>query len=254
MLIDSLALLAAGIFALLGFVSGWWRQVVKLGALVAAYFLSAPVGKILAPWLATRLELPALVARLGGAVLAFLLIYLVLSAVGYLVVRRWKKKAAQEGRYGARLADGMAGAVLGAAKVLGLVYVALCFVVLVMGQTAGKDALSTILGESRLAGFARRHNVLSGLHLPLAGKLPQMVRVLKDPQAMERAADSPQLRRLAEHPKVKALAGDERLRSAIESNDLATVLANPRLNALAADPEIMKLLENVDWEKAAAGK
>ena len=78
-----------------------------------------------------------------------------------------------------------------------------------------------------MAGLARDHNMLSGLHLPLVGDMANLGKILA-------------------HPKIRRLMADPALVSAAQRNDIASILANPRLNAALEDPEVRKLLSEVD--------
>ena len=67
------------VFAIIGFFTGFWMQVMRLGALVLAYLLAGVIGKPLGPSLGGSLGVPSLVGSLIGTGLAFILLYAILS-------------------------------------------------------------------------------------------------------------------------------------------------------------------------------
>jgi hypothetical protein len=229
-----------GVFALIGFFTGFWMQVVRLGALVLAYLLAGVIGKPLGPSLGGSLGVPSLIGALIGTGLAFILLYAVLSTVGYVFLRRWeKKKRDEDGRISRRTWERAAGAALGGAKVFLLLYLILCVVVLAekpISQVLGHR--SRALSDSLMAGFARNHNLLSGLHLPLVGDMANLGKIASDPRIHERMAKDPKMQEILTHPKIRHLLSDPALVSAAQRNDVASILANPRLNAALEDPEI----------------
>ncbi len=250
MILDTIVLALAVVFGLLGYFTGWWSQVARLGALLAAYLLAGPAGSLFGPSLSRWTGLPPLLGRIGASALGFILIYVVLATVGGSLVRRWKKKAESEERLLVRTSDRVAGAALGMTKVLGLAYLLLCGLVLLEGpleKRLGKG--HSPLAGSHLAAFARNHNALSGLHLPMIGNLPKLARLSVDPALQEKLARSPQMEKLLRHPKIQALAEDRALQAAARRNDVAAILGNPRLAAALEDPEILRLLEQIDLDR-----
>lgn len=250
MILDAIILALAVLFGLLGWFTGWWSQLVRLGALLTAYLLAGPGGKLFGSGLSAWWGLPPLLGRIGASAMTFVLVYVVLATLGAVVVRRWKKKAESAGNLLFRTSDRVAGAALGAAKVLALSYLLLCGLVLL------EEPLKRITGNkfsplegSGLATFARHHNALSGLHLPLIGQLPKLARLSADPELPEKLARSPQVKKLLSHPKIQALAEDRVLQAAARRNDIAAILGNPRLNAALSDPEILRLLEQIDLDR-----
>lgn len=237
-----------GVFAIIGFFTGFWMQVMRLGALVLAYLLAGVIGKPLGPSLGGSLGVPSLVGSLIGTGLAFILLYAILSTVGWVFLRRWERsKKDDEGNPRRRTWERAAGAALGGAKVFLVLYLILC--VAVMAQEPISKVLgsrSRALNDSIMAGFARNHNMLSGLHLPLVGDMANLSKIATDPKFHERVAKDPKMQEVLAHPKIKRLLADPALVSAAQRNDIASILANPGLNAALEDPEVRKLLSEVD--------
>ena len=238
-----------GVFAIIGFFTGFWMQVMRLGALVLAYLLAGVIGKPLGPSLGGSLGVPTLVGSLIGTGLAFILLYAILSTVGWILLRRWERKRAkdEEDKPIRRTWERAAGAALGGAKVFLVLYLILCVAVLAekpLAQVLGSR--SRALNDSIMAGFARNHNMLSGLHLPLVGDMANLGKIATDPKIHERVAKNPKMQEILAHPKIRRLLNDPALMSAAQRNDIASILANPRLNAALEDPEVRKLLSEVD--------
>jgi len=238
-----------GLFALIGFFTGFWMQVMRLGALVLAYLLAGVIGKPLGPSLGGALGVPSLVGSLIGTGLAFILLYAILSTGGYVFLRRWERKRMKddEDKPMRRTWERAAGAALGGAKVFLVLYLVLCVAVL------AEKPLSRVLGhrsralsDSIMAGFARNHNMLSGLHLPVVGEMANLGKIASDPRIHERLARDPKMQQILAHPKIRSLMNDPGLVSAAQRNDIASILANPRLNAALEDPEVRELLSQID--------
>jgi hypothetical protein len=251
MTLDLVFLLIVGAFALIGFFSGFWMQLVRIGALVLAYLLAGVVGKPLGPWLGRSLGIPSLLGTILGTGLAFLFLYAVGSAVGWGILRRReRRRARKEGEDGPvirRTWDRLAGAVLGGAKMFLVLFVLLCAVVLVEGPlTKASPGFTRILKSSALAGLARDHNLLAGMHLPVVGNLAAVGRLATDPALRAKMANDPKVQALLRHPKIKSLFNDRALMGASRRNDVAAILANPRLNQVLQDPEIQKLVSEID--------
>jgi hypothetical protein len=237
-----------GVFAIVGFFTGFFMQIMRLGALVLAYLLAGVIGKPLGPSLGGSLGVPSLVGSLIGTGLAFVLLYAILSTVGWVFLRRWEnKKRDEDGKLSRRSWERTAGAALGGAKVFLVLYLILCVAVL------AEKPLSRVLGhrsralsDSMMAGFARDHNMLSGLHLPVVGDMANLGKIATDPKFHEKVARDPKMQQILAHPKIRRLLDDPALVSAAQRNDIASILANPRLNAALEDPEVRKLLSEID--------
>lgn len=250
MTIDILVLGLAMLFGLVGYLTGFWSQLVRLLALLGAYLLAGPVGGAFAGDLARALDVPPLVGRMGSVGLAFLVLYLLLSSCGWMVLRTWRRRRRRRDgdtpRHRGQL-ERWGGLALGAGKVFALLYLVLCVAVLAekpLSKSLGRSFAA--LHRSRLAALARRHNLLAGLHLPVVGNLEGLTRLSSDPDLQRKAARDPRVRRLLEHPQVRALAEDRALQAAARRNDISALLANPRLNRLLQDPEILRMLEQID--------
>ena len=103
----------AVVLMLFQIVRGWRlglpRQLVRIGAIVAAYSAAIFGGNLLVPWLRPLVKLPDfVVSALGGAILA-LLVYSIVNTIGTILFKR----TGQQGSGLVRLVYGISGAVLG---------------------------------------------------------------------------------------------------------------------------------------------
>jgi membrane protein required for colicin V production len=241
-------------FAVIGLLSGFWRQAVRLGALVGAYLLSGPVGKPFGPMLSNSLGVSNIVGQVVGTGLAFIIIYMILSTIGWVFIRRRRRRAEQEGMTQAvtKTVERVLGAGLGAAKALAIIYLLLCVVVLAEEPIKKRaPKLAQVLQASHLAGFARNHNVLSGLHLSKIDNMVAMTKLVSDPRLREKVGHDPKMRKFANHPKIKRALSDRALIESAQRNDLAAIISNPALNDALNDPEVRDLFNHIDFAKLA---
>jgi hypothetical protein len=190
-----------------------------------------------------------MLGTVAGSAVAFLVLYLVFSTIGWSVIRSFRrKKIGEEQRR--RVWDRSLGALFGAGKTFFLLYIVLCGLVLVE-KPLNRVVQGEDLGyrDSVMVSFARSHNLLAGLHLPVVGNVEAMGRLANDPAFREKVANDPKIKKLLEHPKFKALLGDPALMQEAQVDDLSGLLANPKLNEALEDPEIRKLLSEVDLSK-----
>ena len=110
---QTIFLSCAAILLLLQILRGWHlglpRQLVRVGALIAAYSTALFGGALLVPWLRPILKVPDfIISALGGAILA-LIVYSVINTVGAIL---FKRTGQQESSI-VRLVYGFSGAFLG---------------------------------------------------------------------------------------------------------------------------------------------
>lgn len=136
MLIDVLALLVILALALLGWKSGFARQVVHWLALIGAMLLAPPLGLALVPHVSPHLaSLPWWVAPTVALLLAWLLLFCLFD-LGAVLVHRLVRSAKEDSVI--HVADHVAGAVFGGLKGL----------VIVVFLATGIYLLRTPLGEA----------------------------------------------------------------------------------------------------------
>ncbi len=247
MTLDLILVGALLVFGLLGWISGFWMQAMRLAALVAAYLLAGLVGRPLGAWLAGGLQIPPLLGHVMGTFIAFLLIYMVLATVGWGVLRRLRRRRSADKARRRRLWDSAAGSLFGMAKA-GLILFLLLNAVTLLEKRLSGPLRSAELGydQSLVVALAREHNVLRGMHLPVVGDVEALSRLSSDPEFRRKVADDPKVQRLLAHPKIKGLLGNRSIVEASERRDVSALMANPQLNEVLEDPEVRALLEDID--------
>lgn len=158
MVLDVAAAVLIAMLAVLGWRSGALHQLVRLGAVAAAFFLSRPLGAALRPDVAGFIpDHPALAGHLATFLAAAGLLT-VFSILGSVVVRFLKGASGMKG------ADRLLGLVLGTAKGAVLTYALLSFsVALERPLTQAFPAFGAQLTTSSTAELARNMNLVDWL-------------------------------------------------------------------------------------------
>lgn len=250
MTIDLIFFGAVMAFGLLGWLSGFWMQLMRLGAFVVAYLLAGLIGRPLGSALAEGFSIPLLLGQAMGTFLAFLGLYLVLSTIGWSILRRRRRTKDPEKVARRKTWDSLAGCGFGMAKAGLILYLLLSAVTLMEARLAGPLRRADVgYDKSLMVKVARDHNLLGSLHLPVVGDIEALSRLGSDPAFREKVARDPAVQRLLAHPKIKGLLGDRSLVGASKSRDVSAMMANPRLNKALEDPEVRKLLGEIDLSK-----
>ncbi|PIE18246.1 MAG: hypothetical protein CSA65_05895 [Proteobacteria bacterium] len=250
MIVDLISVAFLGMLALLGWISGFWSQVVRLVALVAAYVLSKPLGELLYPPMSPWLGRSPWVGTIAATAIAFVFCYGILAIIGWMLLRSWRQRRP----YVKSGLDSLFGALLGAAKGGVIIAMVLSALALIDHTPAATVLESVGWRDSFSAKQLRDHNLLEDVRLPVVGDVKTLRRLSRDPSLRRRVAEDPAVRKLLRHKKVRPLMRDEKLRVAAQRGDLRTLLADPRVAALMRDPELRKLAERIDLSKLQAGK
>jgi len=237
-------------FGLLGWLSGFWMQAMRLGVLIVSYLLAGVIGRPLGGALAEGFSIPLLLGQAMGTFVAFLGLYLVLSTVGWSILRRRRRNKDQEEVARRRTWDSMVGCAFGMAKAGLIMYLLLSALTLMEARLAGPIRRAEVGYDSSLmVKVAREHNLLKSLHLPVVGDIEALERLSSDPAFREKVARDPAVQRLLLNPKIKGLLGDRALVNASKGRDVSAMMANPQLNKALEDPEVRKLLGEIDLSK-----
>ena len=278
----------AAILLLLQILRGWHlglpRQLVRVGALVAAYSTALFGGALLVPWLRPILKVPDFViSALGGAILA-LIVYSVINTVGTIL---FKRTGQQESGF-VRLIYGFSGAFLG--LFFGLFFIWLLLVgIRSLGAIA--EAQINASGPSRVPRFeerssgraaspARRTSVEApeqeGIAMSLArlkksvelGSFGEIVKqtdvlpgggyetmgkvgeVFARPERATRFLSYPGVVELADNPKILALRADPQVAQMLEQGRLWELMQDDRFIEVANDPELKRQIKNLDFKAA----
>ena len=264
-------------------VKGWRlglvRQIVRFGALAAAYATAFWGGALAVPFL-RPLGYPDFVLQaLGGAGLG-LLAYLFVSLIGGILFKR----TAHQDLGLIWFLYGFTGALMGLAFGLVLVLAAADTVRLLGSMVAAPHSVAAKPGKARhpagLAGagaaaepaHANASPLLEGvvelkksLESGVPGEVLQTLdpvpkktytvankigRTVADPQAAERFLTFPGAMELAMRPDIQALSRDPEILRAVHEGQYAALLKNPKIVKAANDPKTAALLKQFDLEKA----
>lgn len=274
----SFALLLVLYEVLRGWRRGGARQLVRLGALAAAYFAAFFGGKILLPYVRPYLQMPdAAAALLAGAILA-VVVYAVLSGLGSILFRR----TSQHESAAVRLIYGVSGAALGIFFGAFLVWVMVVGIrsigavadahvqehtaqatvvhavdvrrgIVAGGNAASSDLLTSLARlknslELGLIGDAvKKADVVPSKTYDVLGKVG---RVASSPQVAERFLSYPGARELSENPKIIALRSDPEIAEMLERGRIVDLLRDRRIIDAANDPTLAAAIKNFDFSAA----
>jgi uncharacterized membrane protein required for colicin V production len=273
----SIAVLLVLYEILRGWRRGGARQLTRLGALVAAYFVGFFGGKYLLPVARPLLKMPdQLVTIVAGAVLA-IAIYALISGVGSILFKRTNQHESTV----MRLVYGVTGAMLGLLFGAFLVWVMIVGVrsvgaiadAHVQEQAAQATVVHTVdvrrgltgadAGSSELmTSLARLKNSLEmgviGDAVKKADVLPtrtydqlgKVGRIASSPQAAERFLSYPGAQELTENPKIATLRSDPEIAEMIQHGRIVDLLRDRRIIEAARDPTLVAALKHFDFSAA----
>jgi uncharacterized membrane protein required for colicin V production len=240
------------VWVVIGFFSGFWVQILRLGVLVGAYFLAGLIARPAGTWLFINLKIPPLIGTIIAPAIAFLVLYMILATVAWAIVRAVKRMHSATGEQRSRL-NSWGGAILGGVKmalILGVVLSAAALAQEPLARMSKRSVLEKLdVNDSKIFALVKEHNFLARFHIPVVGDITTLSKISTDPKIAEKAANDPNIKALINHPKIKALLNDPGIIKASETRDIAALLANPRINELVEDIEIQKLISEVDLSK-----
>jgi len=250
----------AAVFLLWQTYRGWRlgiiRAALRLAALIGSGFVGFYGGLLTGKATAFLFGLPDWFIGVPVGIFLLLATYIVLTLLSRLCFKRTEHQKSAFVRF----IFGIGGALVGLA--IGLVFL--------VAAVSGIRALSGMAEGRREAGdttvamraFSDLKESVSetraGELLAKADPIPEstyslitkFARVMSDPSAVARMAESPEIATLLENPKILALAADPAVQTAARNRDLFSFITNPRLLELARDPEIAKAVMSIDLQKA----
>ena len=254
-----------------GWRRGVARQLARLGALLAAYFVGWFGGNFLGPYGRIFVQLPnAVLSPLVGVILACL-VYAIISGVGTALFRR---TAQHESRV-VRLSYGIGGAVLGVFFGAFLVWI-MIVAVRSLGSVADAQVQATVQttgpAQRRAAAindssplFTLLARMKNSLELGSVGSAVKKVdvvptqtydtlgrvgRVLSDPENAQRFLAYPGAQPLADNPKMVALRDDPEITAMLQEGRLWELMHNPKILDAANDPAVIKAVQGFDLNAA----
>jgi hypothetical protein len=278
----------AGILLLLQILRGWHlglpRQLVRIGALVAAYATALYGGGVAVPWLRPLIKVPDfIISAIAGVILATI-VYSVINTVGTIL---FKRTGQQESGI-VRLVYGFSGAFLG--LFFGLFFIWLMLVGIrslgaiaeaqinasapsrvprfeeragarpsgpmrrtpaeVPQQDSFAMALARLKKSVEFGSFGevvKQTDVLPGGGYETLGKVGE---VFAKPERAARFLSYPGIVELADNPQILALRADPEIARLLEEGRLWTLLQDERLIDVANDPELRRQIKAIDFNAA----
>ncbi|MFN2508253.1 MAG: hypothetical protein ABR589_05725 [Chthoniobacterales bacterium] len=259
------------------------RQLVRIGAVVAAYSAAFFGGRMVLPLLRPLIKVPDLViSAVGGALLA-MIVYSLINTIGTILFKR----TGQQNSSIIRVIYGISGAVLGV--FFGLFFLWLLVVgVRSIGAVAEAQLNArapgtvSVLEDRRMRpSAAPRRNVPNppdenSLTVAVArlkksielGRVGEVVKqsdvlpsgiyetlakvgeVFARPERATRFLSYPGVAELADHPKILALRADPEITRMLEEGRLWALLQDDRLIEAANDPDLARQVKKFDLKKA----
>lgn len=278
----------AGVLLLLQILRGWHlglpRQLMRVGALVAAYATALFGGQLAVPLLRPLIKVPDFVISAIAGVILATIVYALINTVGTILFKRTGQQ--QSGIV--RLVYGFSGAFLG--LFFGLFFI---WVLLVGIRSLGAIAEAQINASapSRVPRFEERSGTRSsspmrrtpveapeqdGIAMSLArlkkslelGAFGQVVKqtdvlpgggyetfgkvgeVFAKPERPARFMSYPGIVDLADNPRILALRADPEIARMLEQGRLWELLQDERLIEIANDPELKRQIKSIDFKAA----
>jgi hypothetical protein len=263
-----------------GWRMGLLRQLVRVGAVVAAYAAAWFGGKLALPMVRPFLQMPDfIIAIVAGAVLA-LLVYVIITTVGTILFKR----TAQQESGTVKLLYGLSGAAIGflfGAFLIWLLVVGIRSLGSVAEVQLQTNAANTPARRFLAPGAVPRpvptaENLDSSLMVSLArlknsvelGSVGQLVKtadvvpssvyqtlgkvgkIASDPESAARFLSYPGARELSENPKILALRADPEITDMIARGKILELLQDQRLIEAANDPALAAMVKSFEFQKA----
>ena len=220
-------------FAVVGAVAGFARQVAQAAALVLGFFCARPLGTVLGPRLAAALQAPLLFGTVAATLLVFILVMVVCRHALTALLRRMLdgKNPEHRGK------DRFLGALLAAVKVLAIAYVMLCGLTFVEDHvTVAGQRLGLSPRDSVSFALARRYNLFEYTQFRPARDLVDVVRASLDPERAARLKQDPAFQALRKDPRFQKALSDPAMKEALANGDLRTLLRSNAVLQLVQDP------------------
>lgn len=277
----------AVILILLEIIRGWrlgiMRQLVRVGAIVAAYAAAFFGGDQLAPLLRPMVTAPDIVLSAVAGVILALLVYATIAGLGAVLFKRTSQQSAGA----VRLLYGLSGAFVG--LLFGAFFIWLLLIgIRAIGSIAeaqvraksvtnadvgpnptrrylpghGPSPRPTLDANSLAPLLARLKNSIelgtTGGFIKKADAMPDGVYqtltdasvVLANPETAQRLLSQPAAAELSEHPKIVALRDDPEVTAIIREGRLLELLSHPRVIEAANDPDLVERVKHFDLKKA----
>jgi len=239
---DLVGLGLIGLFAVVGFFSGFAKQVAAAVAAFAAFLAAGPGGRVIAAPVAQQLKSSLTVGTVVGTVIVFVVTWLTVRLVLTAVLRRIL--AGKEGER--RGVDRLLGFMMGGAKAALVLWVGIGAALFLENNlmVAGKRFAFTPK-DSLLVRWAKAFNVVEHLQFSGVHDLAKAAKLASDPKAAAKLKDDPDYAALMADPRFKSLVSQDAFKRALETGDLTGLLKSNGVVELINDPQAMRHLERL---------
>ena len=229
-------------FLILGLLSGFLSQVVRIAALVGAFLLAYPASSYSKPFLMKWINVETLLGDFLSLFLAWVVCYIALILIGTILV-----KIIRGSSQSIKFLDRIMGGGLGAIKGFLIVYLVACALVLL------REPLQRLVPDkyldlktSRLAVFAEQHNVFSMIGIPDVDKLKGLTLALGDKEKRRVLINDPAMKEIKQNKAFKRLMNDKAFQKAVDQKQLSAILNNKSFRDAMNDPQIRRILSALD--------
>ena len=234
-------------FLILGLLSGFLSQIVRIAALVGAFLLAYPASSYSKPFLMKWMNVETLLGDLLSLFLAWVVCYIGLILIGTVLV-----KIIRGSSESIKFLDRIMGGGLGAIKGFLIVYLVACALVLLRAplQELIPDKYLD-LKTSRLAALAEQHNVFSMIGIPDVDKLKGLTLALSDQRKRRALINDPAMKEIRQNKAFKRLMNDREFHRAVDQKQLSAILNNKSFREAMNDPQIRRFLSTLDLKRVA---
>ena len=235
------------LFALVGYISGALRQIFSMVALVLAYVLAVPVGRVIARILVERYDGAPSASEVMGRFLAGFGIFMA-AKLFFLIVNYFLGR----GQVHRNPLNRLVGALLGAGKALVILWLLFCLI----AQTSKLDVnlpwgLAERMETSKIATWmVRMYNPVARLRVMTTMR---KLRVLaRHPGALENLADDPKVEDLLDKVRASIIerTQSDDLPGGVRSGQPEAIVGAARLRDFIPNQETLDALLNIDVEAA----
>ncbi len=245
MALDIFGLAFVALFCVLGLLSGFLTQIVRLAALVGAFVLAYSASAYTKPLLMKWMNVDTVMGDLLSLFLGWVVCYISIILIGTIITRAIKKSSGS-----IKALDRLLGGGLGSAKGFLVVYLIACALVLLrepIEDLVPKQYFD--LKDSRLAAFAEDHNILSRVGMPDLEKLQDLATAFRSKKQRRALLKDPAMKDLRHNKAFQRLLNDKEFRKAVDERRLSAVLQNKNFRKALNDPEIRRLLTTLDLDR-----
>jgi len=248
-LIDLIVLGGVLLFGLVGLITGFLAQLFGVTALVAAWFLSRPVGKVVGDFIAGHSQTPPSAAYVIGCFLAGMVIYLGARVI-FRIVNSFVGKA--DGPI--KVTNRFLGGAFGGAKAFAIAWIVLCLVAAFPSYFQNKKPdIYSMLQQSLMGDIVEKYNPVKESRVAAGARGLNKI-ISRDPKALERLKEDPEIAEFLSVVKKKlaADARDEESLEKIRAGDLSTLRRMPAMLNFINDPEVRQAFQKIDLNAALA--